>query len=291
VNVAAVNVVAVGAAADVVAASGVPCAKVGDVPLTFDGVAALVVDVVGMPRACDVPLVVLVDGRWAHDHRSVLERGVRHVVARSNTHDLGVVLRALASHAVPGPPAWLGPLTNEMSVTLGSSSEKHAAIAAARVFVERLEIAERLVANACHIVEELVTNAIFNAPVHDDTGEHLYARRKRNEDVALPDGKRVELTLRSDGARLAITVADPWGTLPPGGVHAYLAKGFRRGPDQVDAKDGGAGLGLYQVFDAATHLVAVIAPRTRTEMTALIDIGGTYRDFAAESKSLNVFVV
>ena len=220
---------------------------------------------------------------------TLLERGVRHIVARANTHDLAVVLHAIAGNAAPAPAAWLANITSEERVTLGGAREKHAAIGRARAFVERLEIAERLVANACHIVEELVTNAIFNAPVHDDTGEHLYARRKRDEDVALPDDKRVDLALRTDGERLAITVTDPWGTLAAAGIYAYLAKGFRRGPDQVDAKEGGAGLGLYQVFDAASHLVVVIEPRVRSEVTALIEAGGTYREFALESKSLNVF--
>lgn len=286
------KIVAVGGAADAVSASGVACTRASDVPLTFEGIDALVVDVanvVDVPRLCEAPLVVLVDGRWASDHRVILERGVRHIVARGNTHDLAVVLRALRAHAPPRPDAWLAQVTSEERATLNGSRDKHEVIANARAFFERLEIAERLVANACHIVEELVTNAIFNAPVHDDTGEHLYARRRRNEDVALPDGKRVELLLRADGERLAITVTDPWGTLAAADVHAYLAKGFRRGPDQVDKKDGGAGLGLYQVFDAASHLVVVIEPRVRSEVTALIEAGGTYREFAAESKSLNVF--
>lgn len=287
------SVVAVGAAVDAVNACGIACTAASDVPLTFDGVTAVVVDIAQLPRSCDVPLVVLVDGRWALEHRNILEGNVRHVVARANEKDLCVVLRALTSRTAPAPAptAWLGAITREERVCLRASADKRGAIEQTRAFGEELQIAERLVANACHIVEELVTNAIYNAPVHDDTGEHLYARRKRNEDVVLPDDKRVELVLRTDGERLAITATDPWGTLSPGVVHAYLAKGFRRGADQVDAKAGGAGLGLYQVFDAASHLVVVLAPRVRTEMTALIDVGGTYRDFAVESKSLNVFVL
>lgn len=38
------SVVAVGTAADVVAACGVACTRAADVPLTFDGVKAVVVD-------------------------------------------------------------------------------------------------------------------------------------------------------------------------------------------------------------------------------------------------------
>jgi hypothetical protein len=285
-----VSVVAVGPAADVVSACGVACTKAADVPLTFDDVSAVVVDAAQVPRSCDAPLVVLVEGKWAHDQRALFDRSVRHVIARANTHDLAVVLRALATHTVPAPDAWLAKIKTQVRVTLDGSRDKHYAVERTRLFVEDLDIAERFVANACHIVEELITNAVFNAPVHDDTGEHLYARRKRSDDVVLPDGKQVELLLRTDGERIAITVTDPWGTLAAAGVFAYLAKGFRGGPDQVDAKAGGAGLGLYQVFDAASHLVVVIEPRVRSEVTALIEAGGTYREFALESKSLNVFV-
>lgn len=283
------TIVAVGGAADVVAACGVACARAKDVPLTFDDVSAVVVDVEALPRTCDAPLVVLVHGRWAVEHPALFDRGMRHIVARHNAHDLAQVLRAIGARSAPAPETWLATLRAEQHVPVNGSAAKGAAIEATRAFATRLDIAERMVANACHVVEELVTNAVFNAPVDDGTGEHLFTRRKRSEAVVLPAGKAVQLSLRSDGVRLAITVVDPWGTLPPGGVHAYLAKGFRRGPDQVDKKEGGAGLGLYQVFDASSHLVVVLEPRKRTELTALIDAGGTYREFASESKSLNVF--
>lgn len=283
------TIVAVRGAADVVAACGVACTHARDVPLTFDDVTAVVVDLEALPRSCDAPLVVLVDGRWAVEHPQLLDRGVRHIVARHNAHDLAVVLRAIGARRAPTPETWLAPLRAEQHVAVTGSAAKSAALEATRAFVTRLDIAERLVANACHVVEELVTNAVFNAPVDDGTGEHLFARRKRSEAVVLPAAKPVQLSLRTDGARLAITVVDPWGTLPPGGVHAYLAKGFRRGPDQVDKKEGGAGLGLYQVFDASSHLVVALEARKRTELTALIDAGGTYREFASEAKSLDVF--
>lgn len=279
------------------ASAGVPCTGAAEVPLTFDGIGALVVDHAGagIPRVDDnagpgVPLVLLVDGRWPHDHPDIFQRSVRHVVARSaDVDDLAVVLRCLLARRAPSPDEWLAKAQAEERIEIRRAHEKHDAIDRTRSFVASLEIADRLVANACHIVEELLTNAVFNAPVSDDTGEHLHARKKRTEDVALPDGKHVELLLRTDGHRLAMSVRDPWGTLSAGHVHGYLAKGFRRGADQVDAKEGGAGLGLYQVFEGASHLVVVIERRVRTEVTALIEAGGTYRSFALESKSLNVF--
>ena len=65
---------------------------------------------------------------------------------------------------------------------------------------------------------------------------------------------------------------------------------LHRGGDQIDQKDGGAGLGLYYIFESLNHLIVNVAPNRRTEMIGLMDISGTFRDFAERPKSLNVFI-
>lgn len=237
-----------------------------------------------------VPAVFLVEGRWQHDHRELIECGaVHHVLAKTLDHEkLVAVLRALAASSPPAIAHWIGAMQHEQKMLITGSNDKTAALKSTRAFAQGLGITERLAANACHIVEELVTNAVYDAPV-DAQGAPAFASWRRTEAVTLPEHKFVDVVLRTDGRRLAVSVADRWGTLTPERLLSYIAKGLRRGDDQVDRKPGGAGLGLYQVFDAASHLVVVLEQGVRTEVTALIEAGGTYRAFARESKSLNVF--
>ncbi|RYG65777.1 hypothetical protein EON77_18135 [bacterium] len=98
------------------------------------------------------------------------------------------------------------------------------------------------------------------------------------------------MTLCCDGRRLGVAVRDPFGSLRADTVLDYLTRCFRRGPDQIDAKEGGAGLGLYFTFEALSHFVINVSPGRATEMIGLLDVSGTFKDFARRGKSFNMFV-
>ena len=89
---------------------------------------------------------------------------------------------------------------------------------------------------------------------------------------------------------MAISVCDPFGSLTRERLLQYLSKCFRKGDDQVDTKAGGAGLGLYYVFECLSHFIVNIHPGKRTEMIGLIDVRKGYKEFSAMNKSFNVFM-
>lgn len=158
-----------------------------------------------------------------------------------------------------------------------------------RALAESLCIQSRLVELFCTVVDELMTNALYNAPV-DERGEERFAHLRRGEPVALDQGESVEVVLCSDGRTLGCAVSDPFGSLGPSTIVDYLGRCFRRGADQISQRSGGAGLGLFTVYEACSQLVVNIAAGRRTEVIGLIDIRGRFRDFAERPKSLNVFV-
>jgi len=139
------------------------------------------------------------------------------------------------------------------------------------------------------VADELITNAIYNAPV-DANGHALYGHLPRTEEVELAADQEIKVTTCCDGQKLGISVEDPFGSIQQGQVLDYLSKCFRKGTDQVDTKEGGAGLGLYYVFESLSHFVVNLAPGKRTEMLGLLDIRGSYRDFTSKPKSFNIFV-
>jgi hypothetical protein len=98
------------------------------------------------------------------------------------------------------------------------------------------------------------------------------------------------LSLMSGGSRIGLAVRDPFGSLKVGTITRYLGKCFRGGDDQVDTKEGGAGLGLYWVFEALSHFVVNVQVGVSTETMGLLDVKGRYRDFVRRGKSFNVFV-
>jgi hypothetical protein len=139
------------------------------------------------------------------------------------------------------------------------------------------------------VADELLTNCLYNAPT-DDKGQPRYASFARTIAVELAENEVVELTIAYDGKRFGISAVDPFGSLPSMKVVDYLAKCFRRGDDQIDSKEGGAGLGLFKLFTLLQHFVVNIQPGVRTETIGLLEVTRSYREFATRGKSFNLFV-
>ena len=87
-----------------------------------------------------------------------------------------------------------------------------------------------------------------------------------------------------------MSIEDNFGRLERSTVLSYLRRCFIKGADQIDQKEGGAGLGLYYIFESLNHLIINVASNERTEMIGLMDISGSYREFAERPKSLNIFL-
>jgi anti-sigma regulatory factor (Ser/Thr protein kinase) len=152
-----------------------------------------------------------------------------------------------------------------------------------------LGLSSRLRALVRIVTDEFITNALYNAPVNSD-GVRRYADRSRTLPVELPLRNAVELRFACDGERFGLSTTDPFGSLTADRVQVNLARGLRRGSDQVVEGTGGAGVGLYRILDSVSHFAINIEPGQRTELIGLLDIRGSYRNLASKGRSLNLFV-
>jgi hypothetical protein len=175
------------------------------------------------------------------------------------------------------------------SYKIASSAERPRFLEDVRAFADSMKLHERMLMHLVTVADELVTNGLYDAPV-DDSGASRFAHLSRREEVVLGPGEELDVTLCRDGRRVGIAVSDRFGSLSPTRVTDYLGKCYRKGGDQVDAKEGGAGLGFYYAFEALSHLIINIAPGKRTEVIGLLEVPNRYKDFAARAKSFNIFV-
>jgi hypothetical protein len=171
---------------------------------------------------------------------------------------------------------------------INDSDQKARVLEALETYLNGIGCNRRLITLARGVADEFIMNAVYNAPV-DRNGVPKYASRSRTERVVLERDEQAVFRYACDGRSLAMSIRDPFGRLERSTVRYYLRKGFRKGDDQVDAKEGGAGLGLYYIFESLNQLVINLAPNRCTEMIGLLDISGTYKDFAERPKSLNIF--
>ncbi|MEM9492339.1 MAG: hypothetical protein AAGC55_24545, partial [Myxococcota bacterium] len=140
-----------------------------------------------------------------------------------------------------------------------------------------------------NVVDELVTNAIYNAPRTRD-GEPKYAKLSRREPVVLEEHEVGQLQFACDGAYIAIAQVDPFGSLTRDTVVSYLNRCLIKGPSQLSDASGGAGIGLYRVFQSLSKFIINIQPGRQTEVITLIDLRMSMRRFRQAAKSFHIFI-
>jgi len=139
------------------------------------------------------------------------------------------------------------------------------------------------VASMCRLVaDELLSNAVHNAPI-DDAGTHHRRDMPRDVELELTGRHRVRLRWGCDARNVAIEVSDQWGTLDRETILRALAK------NEVRETGGGAGMGIALAYRSCDHLVFNLAPGRATEIIALVDVRYPPSERMPAS-SYNVFV-
>ncbi|MDQ3334953.1 MAG: PEGA domain-containing protein [Myxococcota bacterium] len=122
-------------------------------------------------------------------------------------------------------------------------------------------------------IDELLMNALYAAPIAAD-GSRVFAGVSVKQRATQRTGATVTLGYGADASRFALVVRDEFGSLDRATVLRVLHKGVHA-EDKVDARAGGAGLGLFLVASAASSVYFDVAPGGGCEITCLFDVGGT----------------
>lgn len=134
---------------------------------------------------------------------------------------------------------------------------------------DQLNVGSRIANSIGEVVHELLTNAMYDAPV-DAQGRTLYAH-DRTAQIQLAAEDRVTFRYGTDGLRLVVEAVDRFGRLR----RTDLAKSLRRAAaGQVNRAQNatGAGIGLSMIYRTTQALQIDIEPGTRTRVTAVFDL-------------------
>jgi DNA-binding response OmpR family regulator len=123
----------------------------------------------------------------------------------------------------------------------------------------------RVASMAMLVADELISNAVHNAPV-DDRGEHFRRDMARDIEIELDGRHAVRLRWGCDARYLAIEVTDQFGSLDRDTILRSLAK------KDVRESGGGAGMGISLSYRSCDHIVFNLSPGKRTEIIALVDV-------------------
>ncbi|HWN70351.1 MAG TPA: hypothetical protein VNM90_22075 [Haliangium sp.] len=183
--------------------------------------------------------------------------------------------------------AW-GITVHEHSIQ--SYDEKRAALAQVASHAATAGARRQLVTKIESVTDELLMNALYDAPaIHRGSSRH--ARVEKRADTVRPAEDAALLRYASDGRYFAVSVKDHYGELQKGAIleHLRRARAERGRPLQSQSETGGAGLGIYFILSAATQFIANIDPGTCTEVICLFDLRQDGRLARTCARSLHIF--
>ncbi|MGN6108846.1 MAG: hypothetical protein ACTHU0_27315 [Kofleriaceae bacterium] len=167
-------------------------------------------------------------------------------------------------------------------VSLVRASQRAEVVAALAEQVRARGQSARVASMAMLVTDELLSNAVHNAP-RDPARGHYRRDLPRDQELELDERHQVRLRWGCDARYLAIEVTDQFGSLDRDTILGALAK------HDVRESGGGAGMGVSLTYRSCDHLVFNLAPGTRTEIIALIDVRYPATERTPAS-SYNVFV-
>jgi hypothetical protein len=171
-----------------------------------------------------------------------------------------------------------------------SYDEKRAALADVADHAATAGARRQLVTKIESVTDELLMNALYDAPAIRH-GSSRHARVEKRADTVRPAEEAALLRYASDGRYFAVSVQDHYGELQKEAIleHLSRARAERGRPLLSQSETGGAGLGIYFILSAATQFIANIEPGARTEVICLFDLRQDGRKARSCARSLHIF--
>jgi hypothetical protein len=179
------------------------------------------------------------------------------------------VMRTLASSDQPRLLDWIGSTVNGRRVRLAHASRRAERLDRLTAFFDDQGVSSRTVELLRDAAEELLTNAFYDAPV---AAGALAKPISRTQDVSLSDDSACDMVYGCRDDLAVVRVRDPFGSLTRARLIEVLTRCARTDMAvEVDETMGGAGLGLWRIFSAASFLSLAVVRGRYTEF--LIGIG------------------
>ena len=127
------------------------------------------------------------------------------------------------------------------------------------------------------ILEELLMNAFYSAPI-DEVGNRPYQKLDRAIAVELPKQKPITVQYELNREHLAMSVRDVYGSFDARTLIDALVE-YWNGEIKIKTSSGGAGLGLKKLLNYSTSLIFHMHQGHFTEVISTIDLSLRFSKF------------
>lgn len=179
--------------------------------------------------------------------------------------------------------------TRVQSIELHASGEKAAAVDAVQSFLGKLGVSERVALLAAQGADELLMNAIFDAPINSE-GKRFRKGLERHSQFVLDSGERIVLQIAATEEYVGMSVSDSYGSFARETLLRFLSKNYSSGEYTVWKNDPGAGLGLYNLVHSGMSLVFFSEPRVRTDACLFFVNCTRFKDFREGFQFISVLL-
>jgi hypothetical protein len=224
-----------------------------------------------------------------HNDILLIDHVVANIDSEWTTSDLAITLQKIIRSDLFGIEKYLTPLADIQTRIIKGSSDRDPANKAVSDWAEASGLGKNMSRLASGICEELLMNAIYDAPVAG--GRTHYEEMERRDKRDLAEDEWATLQYGCDGRVFAISIKDPFGAFARQRWFSYLRKVLKRNDTEqlIDTKKGGAGLGLFKMLYSSHGVVCNVEPGKATEVIVLIGVNIPMRDFVHMPRSIHYF--
>jgi hypothetical protein len=173
---------------------------------------------------------------------------------------------------------FLNDKSKTQSITLTRSDQKHEATEALRQYLIQAKVPARIANTIATSVDEVLMNAIFDAP-SDDFGQSLYNATSRDEVRELRGREQVTLTIGFDGFYIGVSVTDLFGSIDRTRLLNHVSMNYRDQDYEIKRGRAGAGLGLATIFNSGGSVIYHCEAQEKTDVTLLYQACTNFREF------------
>ena len=201
-------------------------------------------------------------------------------------HYGGLLPEILAKRGVVGPER--RPSEHCETIRLRHSLDKADAINKISDFlINQAHFQERMVNTICAAVDELIMNAIYDAPMNSD-GQQKFKGIPRTTPVALDGRQELEIFAAMHGEYVSVSVTDNFGSLKRANIIKHVLKNYRSKDYKVDESIFNGGIGLATTFQMGGSLLFFCDTDSRTEAMVLFRKTDNFKQFKAQFRFVAV---
>lgn len=224
----------------------------------------------------DIKKAVMVTSKRVQENIPILKRTkkVDNLITRDSDDKqltiktLLTTLSKLLNNDVFGIEKYLSWGVDIQAKKVASSSERLKLKDDMLAYFKRLGIRNTVLEKMYQVTEELLMNAIYDAPT-DKSGKSLFNHLSRKTEVALESHLQSTIKYGCDGIYLAVSVADPFGSLTKDIIINYLDSCYTGQAGSLNKGKGGAGRGLHQIVENSDLTIFNVKAGQRTEVISI----------------------